>query len=77
MAVRHKTALLTWAVVYLLITTLLALFEPLLQGLPLPVRTLILTAVMVPAMAYVALPLALRTAAPWLQATPSSTGNQQ
>lgn len=64
---KHRTAILTWAVVYPLITTLLAVLEPLLGGLPMPLRTLILTVIMVPAMVYLAMPLANRVAARWME----------
>jgi len=63
---KHKTAILTWAVVYPLITTLLAVLEPLLGSLPMPLRTLILTVIMVPVMVYLAMPLASRLAGRWM-----------
>ncbi|MEO1731123.1 MAG: hypothetical protein AAFR64_10325 [Pseudomonadota bacterium] len=62
----HKTALLTWAVVYPLITALLVLLEPLVAELAMPLRTLILTAIMVPIMSYLAMPFATRLASTWL-----------
>ncbi|MEM9062205.1 MAG: hypothetical protein AAGD13_17240 [Pseudomonadota bacterium] len=58
---RHQTALLTWAVAYPLITSLLLVLEPLVGGLALPLRTLVLTALMVPIMVYWAVPAAVRT----------------
>ena len=66
---RHKMALLTWLVVYPLITTLLALLEPLVGSLALPLRTLLLSAIMVPAMAYLALPFVITRLNGWLTAT--------
>lgn len=64
---RHRMALLTWLVVYPLITVLIALLEPLLGALPLPLRTLVLTGIMVPAMVYVAMPFAMARFAAWLR----------
>lgn len=57
---RHQTALLTWAVAYPLITSLLLVLEPLVGGLALPLRTFVLTALMVPVMVYWAVPAAIR-----------------
>ncbi len=63
----HKLALLTWAVVYPMITLLLIGLEPLVRDLATPLRTLILTALMVPAMVYVAMPLAKSRLKNWLE----------
>ncbi len=63
---RHKLALLTWLIVYPLITLLIALLEPLLGGLALPLRTGVLTAIMVPALVYLAMPYATRRLRGWL-----------
>ncbi|MEL6997836.1 MAG: hypothetical protein AAFP68_06195 [Pseudomonadota bacterium] len=57
---RHETAALTWLVAYPLITGLLLLLDPLLGDLSLPLRTLVLTGLMVPIMAYWAMPFAVR-----------------
>lgn len=57
---RNQTALLTWAVAYPLITSLLLLLDPLVGGLALPLRTFALTALMVPIMVYWAVPAAIR-----------------
>ncbi|MEL6279983.1 MAG: hypothetical protein AAF661_04110 [Pseudomonadota bacterium] len=64
---KHKLALLTWVVVYPLITVLLIGLEPLVSGLATPLRTLLLTALMVPAMVYVAMPFAKARLKNWLQ----------
>ena len=64
----HKLALLTWAVVYPLITGLLLLLEPVLGDVPVYLRTLLLTAILVPIMVYLAMPLATRLFANWLSA---------
>ena len=66
---RHKMALLTWLAVYPLITVLSALLEPLVGNLSLPLRTLLLSVVMVPAMVYLALPFVTRRLDGWLTAT--------
>ena len=51
-----KTAIITWIAVYPLITTLLYFFEPILSQWPMPLRTLFLTAVLVPTMDLWAMP---------------------
>ena len=56
----HLRALVTWLAVYPLITTVLWLTGPLLDGAPLPLQTLVLTAVVVPLAVYGAVPLLLR-----------------
>ena len=63
----HKLAFLTWAVVYPLITGLLLVLEPMLDGLPVYLRTLLLTAILVPVMVYLAMPFATRRLASWLR----------
>ncbi|MEM1075517.1 MAG: hypothetical protein AAF665_18375 [Pseudomonadota bacterium] len=63
----HKLALLTWAVVYPMITLLLIGLEPFVSNLATPVRTFILTALMVPAMVYVAMPFAKTRLKNWLE----------
>ncbi len=65
---RHKLALLTWAVVYPMITGLLAVLEPVVGSLPTPLRALVLTAVMVPGMFYVAMPFVTARLRYWLVA---------
>lgn len=62
----HRQALLTWAVVYPLITALLTILDPVLTGLPIYLRTLLLTAMLVPVMVYIAMPLATRALKSWL-----------
>lgn len=63
----HKLALLTWGVVYPMITLLLTGLEPFVSELATPIRTLILTALMVPAMVYVAMPFAKARLKNWLE----------
>lgn len=72
---RHRMALLTWAVVYPMITVLLVLLEPVLGGVATPVRTLLVTLIMVPAMVYVAMPFATSRLAGWLGRTAGPGGD--
>ncbi|MEL7542911.1 MAG: hypothetical protein AAGJ70_03970 [Pseudomonadota bacterium] len=53
---RHGTVLLTWLVAWPVVTVLVRLIDPLLADVGLPVRTLILTAILVPVMSNVAMP---------------------
>jgi antibiotic biosynthesis monooxygenase (ABM) superfamily enzyme len=55
----HRRALLTWLAVYPTITAAAAALDPLTAQLPLVVRTLILTAVVVPAVVYALIPALL------------------
>ena len=63
---RHKMALVTWLAVYPLITAIFLFGGPLLLQLPLPLRTLLMTVVMVPAMTYVIMPGMARLFRRWL-----------
>lgn len=56
----HRRALITWLAVYPTITLALGLLGPAIGRLPLLLRTLILTAVVVPVVAYALIPLLLR-----------------
>ncbi len=53
-----RTTLVTWLAVYPVITMLLAVLEPVIADWPIPFRTLVLTAIMVPVMVIWALPAA-------------------
>ncbi|AYF75607.1 hypothetical protein D7D52_19070 [Nocardia yunnanensis] len=53
----HRRALITWLAVYPTITLALAVLGPLMAGLPLVVRTLLLTVVVVPTTAYLLIPM--------------------
>lgn len=58
---RHRQALVTWLAIYPSITLVLWLFQPLgLLQLPLPLRTLVLTALLVPMMVYALVPMISR-----------------
>ena len=65
---RHKLAILTWSVVYPMITGLLIVLEPILEDLATPLRTLVLTAIMVPAMVYLSMPFVTARFRRWLVA---------
>ncbi|MFI5979846.1 hypothetical protein ACIBEA_03100 [Streptomyces sp. NPDC051555] len=56
----HRRALITWLAVYPTITLTLGLLGPAMTDLPLPLRTLILTAVVVPVAAYALIPLLMK-----------------
>ncbi|MEM7606621.1 MAG: hypothetical protein AAF411_14785 [Myxococcota bacterium] len=53
---QRRAALITWVTIYPTITLLLYVFGPLLEPLPLPLRTFVLTAVLVPLMVFVLVP---------------------
>ncbi len=63
---RYKMAIVTWLAVFPLITVILVLFGPLLGLLPMLLRTLVLTAVMVSLMTYVIMPRLTRLFSFWL-----------
>ncbi|MFJ9696343.1 hypothetical protein [Kitasatospora sp. NPDC101183] len=56
----HRRALITWLAVYPAITTAFALLGPHLARLPLPLRTLVMTALVVPVVVYGLMPLLLK-----------------
>ena len=61
---RSRCAALTWLIAYPLMTTLVFLLEPAIEVWPLPLRTLLLTSVMVPTMVLWLVPVvSARTAA--------------
>ena len=74
---RYKMAVLTWFVVYPMITLLLAVLDPVLGTLPMPVRTLVLTLIMVPAMVYVAMPFATARFRAWLTGAASLAATRE
>jgi antibiotic biosynthesis monooxygenase (ABM) superfamily enzyme len=63
---RYKMVAVTWLAVYPLITVILVLFGPLLGLLPMLLRTLVLTALMVTLMTYVIMPRMTRLFSFWL-----------
>lgn len=65
---RHKMVLLTWAGIYPTITLVLWFLLPtLLEYLPLPLMTLVVTGIVVPLMSYVVMPMMVRVFRPWLR----------
>ncbi|MEL6905725.1 MAG: antibiotic biosynthesis monooxygenase [Planctomycetota bacterium] len=63
---RWKMAVSTWLVIYPTITALLLAVGPQLQPLPVALRTLVLTAVLVPLMTFVLMPSVTRALRGWL-----------
>jgi antibiotic biosynthesis monooxygenase (ABM) superfamily enzyme len=63
---RHKLALLSWLVIYPLITGIFLLFNQPLMQLALPLRTLILTIVLVGLMSYIIMPWLTKKLNKWL-----------
>ncbi len=57
---KHRQAFVVWLAIYPLITVVLWAFGPHLGRLPLPLRTLALTGVLVPVMIYGLVPLISR-----------------
>ncbi len=57
-----RTALLTWMAIWPLITGLLAIGEPVLETMPLPLKTLVLTGILVPVMKFAVMPRLTRWA---------------
>ncbi len=63
---RYKMAMVVWLAIYLLIMGVQLLFGDLLEGLPLMLRTLILTGVTVPLMTFLVMPMFTRVFKNWL-----------
>lgn len=64
--IQHKRALLVWLAIYPLVTVLFLLLGDFLLQFPLPVRTLFLTLIAVPIMAYLILPFYHKVFDKWL-----------
>ncbi|WP_331721475.1 hypothetical protein [Streptomyces sp. NBC_00212] len=56
----HRRALITWLAIYPTVTVVLGLIGPATARLPLLVRTLILTAIVVPVAAYLLIPALMK-----------------
>jgi antibiotic biosynthesis monooxygenase (ABM) superfamily enzyme len=63
---RHKLAFLSWLVIYPLITGIFLIFNRPLMQLALPMRTLILTIVLVGLMSYIIMPWMTKKLNKWL-----------
>ena len=71
---RYKLALLTWVGAYAVITLILEVLGPAMAAWPLPLRTLLLSALMAPAMTWLVIPLLTRLLRSWLtSASPPAT----
>ena len=64
---RWKTAIVVWLAIYPTITLVLWLAGPRVAGWPLALRTLAITAVVVPLMVYLLMPAFQRLLRPWLR----------
>lgn len=64
---RYKLFLLTWLAIYPLITFILHFFGEFLNLLPLPIRTLILTGILVYLMTYWVMPMLMKLFRRWLK----------
>ncbi|MEM8794494.1 MAG: hypothetical protein AAGE61_02915 [Pseudomonadota bacterium] len=62
-----KTAFVTWIAIWPSITVLLYILQETLSSLPVAVQTLILTAILVPWMSFVAMPLLMKRTAAWVR----------
>jgi uncharacterized protein len=63
---RYKLVALTWLAIYPLITAVFFFFGDPLQQLPLGIRTLVVTAIIVPAMIYLVMPILTPLFERWL-----------
>lgn len=64
---RYKLFLLTWLAIYPLITIILHFFNEYLSLLALPIRTLVLTGVLVYLMTYWVMPMLMKLFRDWLK----------
>ncbi|MEM8838080.1 MAG: hypothetical protein AAGE89_08305 [Pseudomonadota bacterium] len=62
-----KTALVTWIAIWPSITALLYILQGPLSSLPVAVQTLILTAILVPWMSFIAMPFLMKRTASWVR----------
>ena len=63
---RFRLSIVVWASVYVLLTTILLIADPLIHGWPLPLRTMFATLLVVPSLTYVILPTAHKRLGTWL-----------
>lgn len=63
---KYKMAVVIWLTIYPAITVVLFLLGPALSHLPLPLRTLVLTLIVVPLMVFVLLPRMMKLFGNWL-----------
>lgn len=65
--IHHKRTFLTWLAIYPLITIMFWVFGEYLMLISLPLRTLVLTLVLVPLLSYDVIPYFNKVFAKWLQ----------
>ena len=65
---RYKQAAITWLGVYPTLTVTLALLGPIMETWPLPLRTLLVTLLLVPLLVFMVFPLLNRAFRAWLVA---------
>lgn len=63
---KWKFAILVWLAIYPAITILTYLIGDLIKNLPLPIKTLIMTGILVPLMVFVLLPILRKLMGNWL-----------
>ncbi len=63
---RYKLALLTWSAAFPVITLILALLGPVIAPWPLPLRTLLISGLMVLTLSWAVVPVLVRLFGPWL-----------
>lgn len=63
---RFRLTVVVWSAVYVLLTTILILMEPLIHDWPLPLRTMFATLIVVPSLTYGILPQAHKRLDRWL-----------
>jgi uncharacterized protein len=73
---RHKMALLTWPGAWALITLILWVLGPVTAAWPLPLRTLVVSVLMVVGLTWVVIPYLTRIFAGWLAPTPAAASRQ-
>ncbi len=70
---RHKIAAITWLGAYGMITLILAVLGPAIASWPLPLRTLLLSTLMVSALTWIVLPTLTRVFRGWLVSNAAPT----
>lgn len=74
---RHKMALLTWAGAWAMITLILGVLSPFTATWPLPLRTLVISVLMVLALTWVVIPALTRVFASWLAPAPRAATHRR
>jgi antibiotic biosynthesis monooxygenase (ABM) superfamily enzyme len=73
---RHKVAVLTWLAIYPTVTGVSAVIESVgPAGVPLPLRTLTLTVIVVPTVVFLLAPALSRLLGPWLRSKGRAPNN--